>query len=91
MDNILWDHAIAPCVEKDEGGFCNVDFEKFHEVRPAPHDCHDAGYILMPWPVSYLCTSLLHPDRTNTLFVTDLFRATLKSTQAPTCSIQNLI
>ncbi len=44
MENILWDHAIAPCVEKDEDGFCTIDFEKFHDVRPAPHDCHDAGY-----------------------------------------------
>ncbi len=73
MENILWDHALAPCVQKDEDGFCSVDFEKFHEVRQAPHDCHDAGcdiylsllyisplhyYILTVPPLLQVCAEL---------------------------------
>ncbi|KAG5190243.1 hypothetical protein JKP88DRAFT_175800 [Tribonema minus] len=45
VDNMVWDHAIGPCVTKDADGKCVVDFLKFHDVRAAPPDCIDSGFV----------------------------------------------
>jgi hypothetical protein len=43
VENLVWDHTIAPCVTKDTEGKCTIDFTKFHDIRPAPPDCIDSG------------------------------------------------
>ena len=33
-EEIIFDHAFAPCVGRDSEGACQVDFDKFHYVVP---------------------------------------------------------
>lgn len=45
LENMVWDHGIAPCVFKDPEGKCVVDFAKFHDIIPAPSDCVEPGFV----------------------------------------------